>query len=120
MVEQPVWTDEAAMVAALRPLLGEDPGTLQFFRSGWDSVAIAARERIFKFPRHQRALAALRREAAILAFVGPVSPVPVPRLVLHAGERPFSEHPAIPGEHLLAAQYDGLAPARWKRGRRPK
>lgn len=108
---RPVWTDEAEMAAALRTVSGGDSGALEFYRSGWDSVAIATRERIFKFPRHQRALAALRREAAILAQVARVSPLPVPDMRLHEGERPFSEHRIVPGAHLLAEQFESLSSA---------
>ena len=112
MAPRPVWTDEADMVAALRPLLGDAPAGLDFYRSGWDSVAIAAGERMFKFPRHAEALAALRREIAILEQVAPVSPLRVPSMILHDGARPFSEHVLIPGDHLLKAGYERLDPPR--------
>lgn len=111
MDTDPVWTDEAEMVAALRGASGDASGALEFYRSGWDSVAIATRERIYKFPRHKRALAALRREAAILAQVAPVSPLPVPDMRLHEGDRPFSEHKIIPGAHLLAPHFEALSSA---------
>jgi hypothetical protein len=63
---------------------------------------------IFKFPRHKRGEAALRREAAILSIVAPVVSLPVPQLRLH--DRPlFSAHRKIAGDHLLAADYERLS-----------
>lgn len=76
---------------------------------GWDSVAVDVDEQlIFKFPRHPSDLAALRREAGILALVGPVVSMPVPVLTMIESPAPFSRHRKIPGDHLLAVQYAGL------------
>ncbi|MGV8853729.1 MAG: phosphotransferase family protein [Devosia sp.] len=76
---------------------------------GWDSVAVDIDGRlIFKFPRHERGEAALRREAAILGTVGATVTLPVPKLVLFDTPRIFSRHEKLPGDHLLPAQYDAL------------
>lgn len=76
---------------------------------GWDSVAVDIDGRlIFKFPRHERGEAALRREAAILGLVGATVTLPVPKLALFDTPRTFSRHEKLPGEHLLPAHYDAL------------
>ena len=76
---------------------------------GWDSVAVDVDDQlIFKFPRDDKGAAALRREAAILGLVGATVTLPVPKLALFETPRTFSRHQKLPGEHLLAAQYDAL------------
>jgi len=76
---------------------------------GWDSVAVDVDDRlIYKFPRHERGEAALRREAAILGIVGATVTLPVPKLALFETPRTFSRHEKLPGDHLLPAQYDAL------------
>ena len=76
---------------------------------GWDSVAVDIDDRlIFKFPRHERGEAALRREAAILGIVGATVTLPVPKLTVFDTPRIFSRHEKLPGDHLLPAQYDAL------------
>ncbi|WP_439614807.1 phosphotransferase family protein [Shinella sp.] len=76
---------------------------------GWHSRAVAVDERlVFKFPQGAEAEQALRREASILAAVGPHVTMRVPELRLHEGEPLFSEHAIIPGEHLETAQYEAL------------
>ena len=77
--------------------------------AGWDSVAVDVDDRlIFKFPRHPRGEAALRREVAILGLVGAAVSLRVPSLDLYETPRVFSRHRKIPGEHLLPADYDRL------------
>lgn len=79
---------------------------------GWDSVAIDVDDRlIFKFPRHARGEAALRREAGILSLVRAAVALPVPALELFDSPQTFSRHIKIAGEHLVTAQYDALPPA---------
>jgi hypothetical protein len=108
--DQSVWRDEEEMVAAISALYPEtDPTTLRFHRSGWDSVAIESAGQLFKFPREADALAALRREVAILALVRRLSPLPVPDMKLHEAPKPFSEHAILPGEHLVSDQYERLS-----------
>ena len=76
---------------------------------GWDSVAVDVNDRlIFKFPRHARGEAALRREVAILDVVGAAVSMRVPSLTLFETPQTFSRHDKIAGEHLLPAQYDAL------------
>jgi hypothetical protein len=76
---------------------------------GWDSVAVDVDDAvIFKFPRHPRGEAALRREVAILDIVAPVVSLPVPRLTLFDVPQTFSRHAKIAGEHLLSADYERL------------
>ena len=76
---------------------------------GWDSVAIDVDDRlIFKFPRHPRGEAALRREVAILGLVDAAVSMRVPSLELYETPQVFSRHRKIPGEHLLPADYDAL------------
>lgn len=76
---------------------------------GWDSVAVDVDDRlIFKFPRHPRGEAALRREVAILGVVGAAVSLPVPELTLFDTPQTFSRHEKIPGGHLLPADYDTL------------
>ena len=76
---------------------------------GWDSVAVDIDDRlIFKFPRHEKGEAALRREAAILGIVGATVTLPVPKLALFETPRIFSRHEKLPGDHLLPAHYDAL------------
>jgi aminoglycoside phosphotransferase (APT) family kinase protein len=76
---------------------------------GWDSVAVDVDDKlIFKFPRHPRGEAALRREAAILGVVEAAVTLPVPRLMLFDAPQTFSRHEKLPGDHLLPAHYDAL------------
>ncbi|UJW85280.1 phosphotransferase family protein [Devosia sp. SL43] len=78
---------------------------------GWDSVAVDVDDRwIFKFPRHARGEAALRREAGILALVRAAVRLPVPNLELFDRPQIFSRHAKIAGEHLVTAQYNALPP----------
>lgn len=78
---------------------------------GWHSIAIDVDDRlIFKFPRNAEAERALRREAGILAAVRPRISMRVPALELFNAPRLFSCHAKIPGEHLLADQYEQLPP----------
>lgn len=79
---------------------------------GWDSVAVDVDDRlIFKFPRHPRGEAALRREVAILGLVGAAVSLPVPSLTLFERPQTFSCHAKIHGDHLVTAQYDELPEA---------
>lgn len=76
---------------------------------GWDSVAVDVDDRlIFKFPRHPRGEAALRREVAILDVVAPAVSMPVPRLELFEQPQTFSRHVKLAGDHLVTAQYEAL------------
>lgn len=76
---------------------------------GWDSVAVDMDDRvIFKFPRHPRGEAALRREVAILGAVGGAVSMSVPSLTLFETPQTFSRHDKIRGEHLVTAQYENL------------
>jgi len=79
---------------------------------GWDCVALDLDDRVIvKVPRHETAAAALRREARLLAVIGPAVSMPVPRPVLHEGPPLLSRHEKLKGEHLLAAHYARLPEA---------
>lgn len=83
---------------------------------GWDSVAVDADDGwIFKFPRHEAASLALRREARFLEIVRPLLSMPVPELRIHEGETMFSAHRKIPGNHLLGEHYQKLSESRRER-----
>jgi aminoglycoside phosphotransferase len=77
---------------------------------GWDSVALdVAGEWIFKFPRSADAEASLLREAGFLDAIAGRVRMNVPQLIVHdRGDRPFSQHRKIAGEHLLAEGYRKL------------
>lgn len=77
--------------------------------AGFDSVALDVDGRfVFKFPRHQEAEQALLREAAPLGAIRGRLTMPLPDLVLIAGNPLFSRHHKIPGAYLLSADYDRL------------
>lgn len=99
-----------AMVVQRFPELAE--GRFRILAEGWDSVAVDVDDRlIFKFPRHPRGEAALRREVKILDLVGSTVSMGVPLLTLFEEPTPFSGHIKIPGEHLLAHHYEALSEA---------
>ncbi len=76
---------------------------------GFHSIAIDVDDRlIFKFPRHEEAALALRREARLLAAVRPRIALTVPDLVLHERPTLYSEHVKLKGEHLLSDAYGTL------------
>lgn len=84
-------------------------GRFTLLSEGWDSVAVDVDNRlIFKFPRHPRGEAALRREASVLDLVAAAVSLPVPKLTLFETPQTFSRHEKIPGGHLLPADYDDL------------
>jgi hypothetical protein len=77
--------------------------------AGFDSVALDVDGRfVFKFPRHQEAEQALLREAALLGAIRGRLTMPLPDLVLIAGNPLFSRHHKIPGAYLLSTDYDRL------------
>ena len=76
--------------------------------AGWDSVALAVDQWVFKFPRTAVAATALRREAGLLQQLAPAVDMPVPRMELLEAPTLFSRHHFIPGDHLLAEQYARL------------
>lgn len=84
-------------------------GQFSLLAEGWDSVAVDVDDQlIFKFPRHPRGEAALRREVAILGVVSAAVSMPVPSPTLFETPQTFSLHDKIAGGHLLPAQYDAL------------
>ncbi|GAB3957303.1 aminoglycoside phosphotransferase family protein [Spirosoma harenae] len=77
--------------------------------AGWDSVAVDVDDRlIFKFPRDEEGIEALRKEANMLAIVRSKVTLPVPNLEFFDAPRPFSRHTKLKGEHLITAQYELL------------
>jgi Ser/Thr protein kinase RdoA (MazF antagonist) len=76
---------------------------------GWHSQALEADGRlVFKFPKDEAARTALRREAALLAVIGPRVAMTVPALSVHEGPPVFSSHEMIKGGHLLTDDYARL------------
>lgn len=99
-------TLQAIVTGAFPEIAG---ASFSLLTEGWDSVAVDAAGRwIFKFPRHAEAERRLRLEASVLAIVRPAVAMRVPDLTLIESPRLFSRHAKLPGEHLLAAQYDAL------------
>lgn len=100
-------TCRAAIERAFPDLRGA-PMTL--LNEGWDSVGVDADDRlIFKFPRDADAEQGLVREHAILSIVRPHLTLRTPDMSLHEGDRIFSSHPKIPGDHLLTEDYERLS-----------
>ncbi|SFD23162.1 phosphotransferase family protein [Spirosoma endophyticum] len=89
------------------PELGNASFTL--LTLGWDSIAVDVDDELmFKFPRDQEGIDALRREAAMLAVVCPKLTLAVPDLVFFDTPQPFSRHIKLKGDHLTTAQYELL------------
>src|SRR5690606_31336716 len=83
--------------------------SFRLLSEGWDSVAVDVDDRIiFKFPRHERGEAALRREVNILGLVGAKVDIRVPSLALFETPLVFSRHDKIAGNHLVTLQYEAL------------
>lgn len=95
------------IIVAHFPELADASFTL--LTAGWDSVAVDVNDQIiFKFPRDEEGVDALRREAAMLAVVRPRVTLPVPDLLFFDNPRPFSRHTKLIGDHLVTAQYEQL------------
>jgi hypothetical protein len=95
-----------AIVVGQFPELADAP--FRILGAGWDSVALAVGDLVFKFPRNATAATALRREASLLRQIGPVVSMPVPRMDLCETPTLFSSHLGIAGEHLLTEAYERL------------
>ena len=110
-IEERTGTFRAAITAAFPEL---SSSTFKLLTTGWDSTAVDVDDRlIFKFPRHEVAEKALRREADLLSVIRPAVTMPVPDLTLHPGPPLFSRHEKLKGEHLVTARYGRLPePAR--------
>ncbi|MBU8541212.1 phosphotransferase family protein [Falsiroseomonas tokyonensis] len=79
---------------------------------GWESQAVDVDDRlIFRFPRFERGIAALEREARLLAVIAPMVPLAVPRTHFHPGPPCFAWHAKLPGGTLLPAGYAALPEA---------
>lgn len=78
--------------------------------AGWDSLALVSEGWVFKFPYSDKALAKLRREAALLAYLGPRTSMTIPDMVMHegGGGTPFSQHKMIPGKDIEEDEYHAL------------
>ncbi len=110
-VRRPSDVTPAFLARVVTPRLpGFDAGRARANDTGWDSVAVDDGRWIVRFPRDARALRTLGREVRICARV-PALPVETPRPRLRDGPWPFSFHRKIPGDHLLAPDYERLAPA---------
>ncbi|WP_439598691.1 phosphotransferase family protein [Falsiroseomonas sp.] len=109
MAEAGLTALRAAILAAF-PDLADARFTL--LTDGWESQAVDVDDRlIFRFPRFERGVAALQREARLLAVIGPALPVAVPRTRFHPGPPCFAWHAKLPGTSLLAAGYARLPEA---------
>ncbi|MVM35055.1 phosphotransferase [Spirosoma sp. HMF4905] len=76
---------------------------------GWDSIAVDVDDKfLFKFPREDDGVEALRREAAMLAIVRPRLTLLVPDLEFFDAPQPFSKHTKLKGNHLVTTQYELL------------
>jgi hypothetical protein len=96
-----------AAIVRLFPELGG--ARLTLLTAGWDSIAVDVDDRlIFKFPRHARAEAALKREWALLTALRPRLTMPVPDMALHAGPPLMSRHVKLAGDHLVPDGYRRL------------
>ena len=93
-----------AVINSRFPGLGNSSFTL--LTAGWDSIAVDVDDRlIFKFPRDEEGVEALRKEANMLAIVRPKITLTVPDLEFFDSPQPFSRHTKLKGEHLVTAQY---------------
>lgn len=95
-----------ATVVASFPELAGSP--FRVLGAGWDSVALAVDQWVFKFPRTAVAATALRREAGLLRQIAPAVDMPVPRMELFEAPTLFSRHRGIPGDHLPSEHYARL------------
>ncbi len=108
---------EALKAVIIKAFPEHDGGQFTPITIGWDSIAIDVDGAvIFKFPRHDSARAALRREAAMLTIIRPALmtaevPITVPDLRIVSADPMFSRHDKLPGDHLTAADYAKLSPA---------
>ncbi|MEO5807138.1 aminoglycoside phosphotransferase family protein [Devosia sp.] len=76
---------------------------------GWDSIGVDIDDQwICKFPRQERAEAALRREVALLGIIRPAVSMPLPDMTLYESPMTFTRHRKLAGEHLLTADYERL------------
>ncbi|MGB3336318.1 MAG: aminoglycoside phosphotransferase family protein [Devosia sp.] len=98
-----------AVVVGKFPQLADAP--FHIMGAGWDSVALAVGDHVFKFPRNAIAATALRREANLLRQIGPAVSMPVPRMDLSETPTLFSSHIGIAGDHLLTDAYERLGDA---------
>lgn len=100
---------EAAVFARFPELKGQ---SVEKLNMGFASAALEVGGRwIFKFPRQAEGAEALRREARLLAMLGPKLTMRTPRLEVVEGPPFFTRHEAIPGDHLLSADYAALGEA---------
>jgi aminoglycoside phosphotransferase (APT) family kinase protein len=90
----------------VRPDLADAP--LILHTAGWESDAVEAGGSMFRFPKDPTQPERLRREAQLLALIGPRVPMPVPDMRLHEAPVLFSEHRMIPGEMIETPQYEVL------------
>lgn len=99
-----VAADSRAAIIKAFPQLAN--GAFSVLGEGWHATAIDVDDRlVFKFPRHEAARSALRKEAALLAVARPALTLTVPALRIHDGPPVFSSHEKIHGQHLLTADY---------------
>ncbi len=99
-----------ATILATFPDLADARFTL--LTDGWESQAVDVDDRlIFRFPRFERGVAALAREARMLAVIATAVPLAVPRTHFHPGPPCFAWHAKLPGGTLLPSHYAALPEA---------
>lgn len=99
-----------ALIEAAHPDLRGQP--VRVLAHGWDCLAAEVGGRvILRLPRDAEAEASLAREAALLAVLRPRVRLRLPDLRLVPTPRLHTRHDKIPGEHLLAADFDRLSAA---------
>lgn len=79
------------------------PASWRLLGTGWDCDAWLADESVvWRVPRRDVGIGALRREAAVMPVIAPRVPasVPVPRLIDAFGLPPLARHDLVPGREL--------------------
>jgi aminoglycoside 2''-phosphotransferase len=89
------------IVAAVPALAGSLP-LVSVIDSGQNSLVFDFGTHITRVGRHDAARSALEREVTVLAAIGPLLPVPTPRIEIHrAGNLVVAVHEKLPGEPLM-------------------
>jgi len=86
-------------LARIADLIGSDAAGVKVVETGQNNRVLDFGDQVVRIPRHAGAEAALRRETLLLARLGPLLPVAVPRvLILDSDLGPLAVHKRLPGE----------------------